>query len=268
MNRFSSAKIKNILHDWPTGMVVTYSWLAAYDVYPQLVDHYVKYGWLEKLAKGAFAKLGDKPTWAGAIYALQQQLYLPIHIGGRTAIEIQGYGHYARLKPRLDLYAQSGVKLPAWFKKLDFNNATFHYTATSLFGKSTLEIHKQSIDNFGLNCSSLERAMLEMLAFIPQHYGYEEAAHLMESLRGLRPGVVQALLEQCHSIKAKRLFLHLAALCNHDWLKRIDISKVDLGSGIRKLPGGTLFDKAYQLYVPGNPLNEGYSPDELSTNLL
>lgn len=257
MSGYNRSKIKEILRDWPSGTIATYSWLAAYDVYPQLVDRYIKNGWLTRLTAGAFVKLGDKPTWAGAIYSLQQ-LGLSVHIGGRSAIELRGYGHYARHQQRIDLYRNPKAKLPAWFKKLTFTHTVFQDTATRLFDCSNIAIDKHIVEGFALASSSLERAMLEMLAFVPQHYGYAEAAHLMESLRGLRPAVVQQLLEQCQSVKAKRLFLHLATLCQHSWLTYVKLENVDLGSGVRKLPGGTYFDKQYQLYVPENSLNEGY----------
>ena len=43
------------------------------------------------------ARAGDRVDWIGGVYALQQQLRLPIHIGGKTALEMQGYAHFLPL---------------------------------------------------------------------------------------------------------------------------------------------------------------------------
>jgi hypothetical protein len=58
------------------------------------------------------------------------------------------------------------------------------------------------------------------------------------------------LLEKCTSVKVKRLFLHLAELHRHPWVRQLDPTKVDLGSGKRALvPGGKL-DPKYLITVP------------------
>lgn len=241
-------KIKKILQDWKPGMVATYSWLEPRGVSHQLVEYYVKSGWFIKLAPGAFTRVGDQPTWAGGVYVLQEHLNLPVHIGGRTAIELRGYGHYIRTEQRIHLYGNSRLKLPTWFKQLDLFNAI--YTTTKLFNHSEEGISSLNVSDFNLACSSLERALMEMLSNVPKLYGYSEAAYLMEGMNSLRPKVVQALLEQCCSVKAKRLFLHLAAKSNHRWMNQLNITRINLGSGIRQLPGGHHFDKKYLIYVP------------------
>jgi hypothetical protein len=253
------SKLKKLLQSWLPGMVATYAWLRPNGISPQLVERYVRSGWLSQLASGAYVRLGDSPTWAGALYALQYQLNLPVHVGGRSAIELRGYGHYLRQKQEIHLYGRAKLKLPTWVERLSFEDAVLFYTSSNLFDDMALGVSEVSTEGFTLRCSSLERAMLEMLAFVPERYGYAEAAHLMEGLKSLRPKVVQGLLKNCRSIKAKRLFLHLATACGHSWLNHVDVSSIDLGSGVRKLLGGGRFDKKHLLYVPDQPLNEGLS---------
>lgn len=248
-------KIKKILHDWQPGMVATYSWLEPRGISHQLVEHYIKSGWLTKLSAGAFVKIGDQPTWEGCVYVLQTHLKLPVHVGGRTAIELRGYSHYIRTKQRIHLYGAPRLKLPTWFKQLNLFKTV--YTTTKLFDPSEEGITRLNVGDFDLACSSLERAIIEMLSNVPQLYGYSEAAHLMEGMTALRPKVIQTLLEQCHSIKAKRLFLHLATECSHRWVERLDMTRINLGSGIRQLPGGYRLDKKFLIYVPDRVLNEG-----------
>jgi hypothetical protein len=88
-----------------------------------------------------------------------------------------------------------------------------------------------------------------MMYLIPKRQSYEEAVQVMESLTSLRPQVVQQLLENCTSVKTKRLFMHAAERSSHPWLKRLDLSKIDFGSGRRTIhPGGRL-DNKYNLVV-------------------
>jgi hypothetical protein len=63
-------------------------------------------------------------------------------------------------------------------------------------------------------------------------------------------GLVQALLEHCASVKVKRLFMFLAENCKHGWAGKVDLSKVDFGSGKRVLKKGGRFDAKYQITVP------------------
>jgi hypothetical protein len=91
---------------------------------------------------------------------------------------------------------------------------------------------------------------MEVLYGVPQVDSYEEARLLTEGLTTLRPRLVQALLEHCASVKVKRLFMFLAENCKHAWAGKVDLSKVDFGSGKRVLIKGGRFDPKYQITVP------------------
>ena len=105
------------------------------------------------------------------------------------------------------------------------------------------------VDNLELVVATLERAALELMYLVPKRQSYEEALQIMESLTSLRPQIVQQLLENCTSVKAKRLFMNAAERMNHPWIGRLDLSRVDFGSGKRTIhPGGRL-DKKYNLVV-------------------
>jgi len=52
---------------------------------------------------------------------------------------------------------------------------------------------------------------------VPKRQSFGEALQVMESLTSLRPQIVQGLLENCTSIKTKRLFMHTAEQLNHAW---------------------------------------------------
>ena len=97
--------------------------------------------------------------------------------------------------------------------------------------------------------ATLERAAFEMMYLVPKRQSYEEAMQVMESLTALRPTLVQQLLETCTSLKTKRLVMHAAERLKLQWTSRIDLAKVDFGSGPRTIhPGGRL-NKKYKLIL-------------------
>ena len=91
---------------------------------------------------------------------------------------------------------------------------------------------------------------MEVLYGVPSEESYEEAMLLMQGLTTLRPRLVQALLEHCASVKVKRLFMVVAESCQHAWVKKVDVSKVDFGKGKRMLVRGGRFDPKYNITVP------------------
>ena len=46
---------------------------------------YVRSGYLDQLGRGAYCKHGNKPDVAAGVSALNHQLSLPVHVGGKTA---------------------------------------------------------------------------------------------------------------------------------------------------------------------------------------
>jgi len=84
--------------------------------------------------------------------------------------------------------------------------------------------------------------MFEVCYDVPDKESYEEAGLLMEGLTTLRPDLVQELLKECRSVKAKRLFMYLAEKQGHAWVKKLDLGKIDFGSGNH----GT-YDAKYQI---------------------
>lgn len=245
-------KLSALLGKWPKGAVVVQAWLDQQGISRQLADRYCRFHWLRRIGRGAYARLCESVEWTGALYAMQQQLGLPIHAGAKTALELQGYAHYIPMrKGRLIwLFGPPRVKPPAWFQKRDWEDRP-RYTATNLFQSNPeLGLTKRQIDDLSIRLSAPERAMLELLDQLPKSQAFEEAQLLMEGLTTLRPELVGQLLETCRSVKAKRLFLLLAEICGHAWLPDVNLTKVDLGKGKRLLVKGGRLDEKYQISVP------------------
>ncbi len=252
MGGLTGSKINQLLQRWPNGTVAVSSWLENQGAYQQLVRKYEATAWLRRVGQGAYAKAGDKAEWTGGLYALQEQLKLPVHAGAKTALQMQGYAHFLPLGKgaTVSLFGPPNVKLPAWFKQHRWG-VKVRYTTTNLFaGQADQGLTKKELGPYSIKLSAPERAMMEVLYGVPQVDSYEEARLLMEGLTTLRPRVVQALLETCASVKVKRLFMFLAENCKHAWAGKVDLSKVDFGKGKRALVKGGRFDSKYQITVP------------------
>jgi hypothetical protein len=211
------------------------------------------------MGSGAVVKSGDVVEWQGAVWALQEQLKLPVHVGGISAIQQAGSAQYLTLgKQRVFLIAEPKTKLPVWFKQVKWDVEIVYIRAT-LFSnklKASPDFEKGltsvKFDRLNVVYSSRERAMLEYLDQVPIRHSFVEAKQIMENLITLRPKLVQILLVHCTSVKAKRLFLALAERANHPWLKKLDLSKIDLGHGNRQLVIGGKFDSKYRITVEGS----------------
>ena len=260
MKRQYTNKLNLLLSDLPVGAVAVQSWLDRRGIYRQLANGYVKSGWLVKIGHGAYMRKGDPVSWAGGLYSVQKQLGQKIHVGAQSALSLKGYSHYLALGklPQLVLFAGPKQILPAWFSNGPWQ-VQLVSIKTSLFKEnlaSGLTEYKTGLmtesgkESFSLTISSPERAMMELIYLIPKHAHYDDAQLMMESLTTLRPNVVQALLENCNSVKVKRYFMWLAEHNQHKWLQEVKLGNVDFGKGKRSLFKGGYFDKKYQITVP------------------
>lgn len=243
------SKINYLLASQPSGVVLLSSWMLARGYSHDLQRRYKKSNWLKSIGTGAFIRTNDKVGYEGAMYALQEQASLSIHPGGRTALSLLGKSHYLNLGAnRAILFGGKGEKLPIWLKKHDWG-VVLDYHETS-FLPSTMGLTEVELNNFSLKVSGPTRAIMECLYLAPKNQELIECFELMEGLNNLLPKQVQALLENCQSVKVKRLFLYMAEKAGHSWFNQLDLTKVDLGKGKRSIvKNGTLIGK-YGITVP------------------
>jgi len=182
---------------------------------------------------------------------LQHQLKLPVHFGGRSALELKGYGHYARFSNQTNfLFAVVGTRLPKWFNEKDWG-VKVHFIATNLIMNNPQESFSEyEHKGFSVKISAPERAALELLYYVPSQQGFDEAMRIMEGLMTLRPKLVQNLLENCQSIKVKRLFLYMSEKLDLPWLAELNPAKIDLGSGKRVIINNGVLNNKYLITVP------------------
>ncbi len=256
------SKINQLLKAWPSGTVATSRWLKEQGISQQLANKYESTSWLSRIGQGAFIRDGEKVEWLGGLYALQNQLQLPIHAGGKTALQQLGFAHFLPLgKSKVWLFANPGTKLPSWFKFYPWGHKIDYFTP-NLFSKMELGLTQKEMSNFLIRLSSPERAILEVLYLVPHTQSFEEANLLMEGLTSLRPALVQQLLENCNSIKVKRLFMLLAEKANYPWLKKLSPERVNFGTGKRSLVKKGVLNKKYQITIP-----KDYYPEIESSSL-
>ncbi len=254
MTSVPRSKLNQLLRAWPLGTVAVTRWLKAQGAYQQLVYEYEKSGWISRVGQGAYVRAGDTVEWSGGLYALQEQLKLPVHVGAKTALQMQGYAHFLPMgmSRSVSLFGTSGTRMPAWFRKYDWG-VELRCTTTNLFADvPEAGLTKKELATYTATISAPERAIMEVLYFVPMEESFEEASLLMESLTTLRPRLVQSLLEQCGSIKVKRLFMFLAEASNHIWVKELELSKVDFGKGKRMVVKGGRLDTKYNITVLGS----------------
>jgi len=242
-------KLKKLLNEQPTGIVLLSRWLTKQGYSAGLQKRYKKSGWLKSIGRGALVRSGDQVDYLGAVFALQKQQGMSVHPGGRTALSLTGSAHYLELSTkRVVLFGSKKERLPGWFQKHDWK-LTVDYHASS-FLPADLGMVEFQHKSFSLKVSGPARALMECLYLVPAKQNLVECYELMEGLNNLRPAQVQSLLEKCRSVKTKRLFLFMADKAGHDWFKYLNLKKVDLGSGPRKIAEQGVYDATYQLMIP------------------
>jgi hypothetical protein len=78
----------------PEGLVADARWLTRQGYSTSLRSQYVAAGWLEQPARGVYRRPRGALTWQQVVISLQALLEYPLLVGGRTALELQGYAHY------------------------------------------------------------------------------------------------------------------------------------------------------------------------------
>lgn len=247
MSTENEPKLKQLLFNLPKNTVITSKYLSSIGISHDLQKRYEKNGWLKRIYLGAYSKPNETCDINGAINALQYQLESSIHIGGLSALNnFYGITHNISFNRKQQLFAYRGEKLPKWFKSL-YENEVEIYTTTFL--PKEMGITEYNTGNFSIKISNLERAVLEMIYLVPDNITPNEAYQIVELLTTVKPKEFQKLLENCSSIKVNRLFLYLADTISHPWFKKLDISKIKLGNGVREITTGGKYNAKYSIII-------------------
>jgi hypothetical protein len=245
----NQSKLNQLLSNVPSGVVLTSTWLVDQGYSLQLQERYKKSKWFMSLGRGALVRNDDVVDYLGGVHALQSQLGLSIHPAAKTALMLQGKSHYLELSTKkVQLFSSLSESLPSWFKKYHWGSK--QELNSSSFLPPDIGMTEFKHKEFTIKISSPTRAILECLYLAPKTQPLLEVYELMEGVNNLRPMTVQKLLENCTSVKVKRLFLYMAEKAGHEWLTYIKRDKIDLGKGKRQIVSDGIYIPKYQITVP------------------
>ncbi|MDR1461632.1 MAG: type IV toxin-antitoxin system AbiEi family antitoxin [Azoarcus sp.] len=211
--------IKRLQTGLPRGAPFDLSTLAPLGVSAQLAARYAEGGWLVRLAHGVYAFPNDDFGVYGALKFLQQRVS-GLHVGGKSALAMQGVRHNLNSRDTLVLWGNTRFALPAWFT----SRFPARYVYANLFDWPADTLVSKTVATppglpDGLRVSASERAVLELLYEAGTKQSLEETRNLFDGVRSPRKELLGQLLACCTSIKAVRLFL--------TWARETELVNVD-----------------------------------------
>jgi hypothetical protein len=249
MSTEKPSKINQLLQKLPSGALFFSSWMKENGISYELQRRYRDSEWLTSIGAGVMVRTGESPTIFGALSSMNKQTGKHFYVGGLSALELAGYTHYVPMgRPVVYVGYTKGDWVPSWLKKQDWGVDLLD-VASEYFDTNT-GITTMMQGAFEILVSTPERAFMECLNLAPKRYNLMDLYYVMEQLTALRPGMVQALLEQNTSVKIKRLFLYMAEKAGHAWFSELDLKKIDTGSGKREIAPNGVYDSKYQIVIP------------------
>ena len=221
--RYQKRTLLNRLHRrLPEGLLADSAWFTSAGYPSSLRSRYVASGWLQPVTRGVFRRPLHKPgiedaavplRWQHVVVSLQLVLERPIVVGGRTALELDGFGHYTSSAGPREIHLYGDESAPGWLGKLPIEPPFVFHNARKLFraepisrGLDVLKSvmasdepsHRATIHgsltwmsfgdgNWPIILSARERAILELLDELPHKETFHQADVLMEGLVNLSP---------------------------------------------------------------------------------
>ena len=193
-----------------------------------LAVHYVRAGWLVRLARGVFRRPEQGLALQTSLKLLENRV-AGLHVGGKSALDGQGVRQYVAQQSALHLYGWTAARLPEWF----LNEFPAEYHRKRLFDErpeALLHVMPLEGRSEAPQVSTPERALLELLSEIGVRQPLQEARELMESTYNLRGAVLQELLLHCTRVKTVRLCLQLGRDLSLPWMGKLSPSELPTGS--------------------------------------
>jgi hypothetical protein len=266
-------KLNQLARILPEGLLADAAWMNRHGYSTSLRSQYVAAGWLQHPLRQIYRRAQGPVSWQQVVASLQTFLGHNLVIGGRSALQLQGFAHFVPFSEMRSVYLYGPRRPPTWLEKIPLTTEFVYRNSRRLFRNPAGIVNTGLAEPFqakfglpadaqerGLNSqpwdsrplihSSPERALLEFLNELPQGESFIEADLAVEGLTNLSPRRLEKLLLDCRSVKVKRLFFFFADRHEHGWLKHIDRQLIDLGRGKRMLARGGKLDAKYQITVP------------------
>ena len=76
--------------------------------------------------------------WQNVVISLQMILECPLIVGGRTALDLQGFAHYLSLTGPKEVHLYGDARLPTWVGKLKLDTKLVFHNAKKLFRNESI----------------------------------------------------------------------------------------------------------------------------------
>lgn len=245
-------RINEIVSAWPKDSIITTSAIRRSGISNQLINRYVKSGWIERIGKGAYKFHGAEPDILSAVNALQEQSLKNVRIGGISAFNMQAHLYDAEKRDYEPLYifGEGRERMPEWFIRYKWKES-FIYNSTG-FLDIGINYFLNEIEHKGMivKISSPELALFEMIMLINSEQSFYEVYEATERMKQVSSDKIQKLLESCGSVKVNRLVLFMLEENQKKCFKELGLSNVILGSGKRSIVKGGIYNSKYKITVP------------------
>jgi hypothetical protein len=272
MTEQTAGKLNQLQRLLPEGLLADSAWMSRHGYSTSLRSQYVSAGWLQHPQRQVYRRSQTPLSWQQVVVSLQTFLGNNLVVGGRSALQLQGFAHYFPIGEMRRVYLYGPEHPPSWLHKLPIATEFVFRNSQKLFanpaGIANLGLANPFTPEFGLPDSgagdlrslrwenrplihsSPERALLELLDELPNRESFHQVDMAIEGLTNLSPLRLENLLLDCRSVKVKRLFFYFADRHSHGWVKHINKARIDLGAGKRMIVRGGVFNSAYQITVP------------------
>ncbi len=235
----------------PEGQLVNRTWLKARGVERPMIDFWLRSGKLQAVSHGLYRRPGLPLKWEQVVYSLNE-MGISLHVGGRSALELQGLAHYLPLQgvKKISLYTTSRV--PSWVHTYpaDFTLTVHRHRLFKTLPQGAVHSRPFGAWDWPIPYATIELALIEHLVNVRHPTDFDFADKFFEGTTVLRPRLIRDLLIACTHVLAKRLFLWFAARHHHQWFDKLDLTGVNLGRGNRVVVKGGALDTRFHITVP------------------
>lgn len=114
MSDQNTGKLNLLLAELGDTRLISSRWLRAHGYSNSLVARYVSSGWLVSPVRGVYMRKGGHLQWEGVVRSLQVGEGVPLHVGGRFSLSLQGHEHYLRLGDAGTITLYGPGRSPGW----------------------------------------------------------------------------------------------------------------------------------------------------------
>lgn len=211
--------IKILQREFPRGAPFCSAALHERGISNDLIQQYVRSGWLERLGRGVFMHAGDTLQREASLVFLESRIE-GLHIAAKSALARHGYQHNLSPVAAPIVWGTAQGKLPDWFTE----RFACRYSGSQLFDtsvESATGLLRLPEAPDGPLVAEPERALLEMLSEVGVHQEVEEARLIMESMRQIRTKRLLYWINACKMVKAVRLCAYLARELGMPWSGKV-----------------------------------------------